>query len=293
MAPHGHYCVPVVSGDKARGLINVFVKEGHLRRLDEEEFLTAMANSVAGILERHTAEAEKNRLRDQLMMHEKLAALGRVSANVAHEIRNPLTAIGGFARRLQKHVPEGSREKEYTDFIIAEVNSLENILKNVLTYSRAAVPDMEEIDLHAVIDDALVIFSESLEKQSVALRKAYGHIQKVRSNRDQVKEVIENLVTNALDAMPRGGILSLSSSRELVKGVPFVTVEIGDTGIGIPEADLEKIFEPFFTTKVSKKGIGLGLSIAKKIMDDQGGRIEVRSKVGEGSTFVLYFPASS
>ena len=109
--PHGHYCVPIVSGGKALGVINLFVQAGHKNTKEEEAFLTAIADTLAGVIERSRANAERQRLMAELAEAEKLSALGRITLNVADEFRNPITAVGGFARRLQKKLPDGAKEK--------------------------------------------------------------------------------------------------------------------------------------------------------------------------------------
>ncbi len=288
--PHGHYCVPIVSGEKALGLINLFLSEGHRRSAEEEEFLAAIASTLASVVERHQAEMEKHRLMGQLAEAEKLSALGRITANVADEIRNPLTSVGGFARRLQKKVAEGTKEKEYTEFIISEVTRLESILRNVITFTMGASPHREVFSVNEVAGDALRFFEERCREQSIIIERSFGEIPPIEADKEQVREAIENLVLNAMDAMPEGGTLSVVTDKEIVKGLPYATVKIKDSGKGIREEDLNKVFEPFFTTKVVVKGTGLGLSIARKIVEDHGGFIKIDSRVGEGSTFSLYFP---
>jgi PAS domain S-box-containing protein len=288
--PHGHYCVPIVCGEKTLGLINIFVKEGHKRTPEEEEFLTAIAITLHGIIERHRADMEKHRLIEQLAESEKLSALGRITANVAHEIRNPLTTIGGFTRRLQKRFANGTKEKEYTGLIFTEVIRLEGILRNVLSFSRRAGPHAEECNIIETIEKALTIYGEICAEQRIIINKAFGDVPLTAIDKEQVLQAIENLVSNAIDAMPGGGVLSVTADREEVKDIAYVVVKIRDTGGGIPEEDLSKIFEPFYTTKLALKGAGLGLSITKKIVEDHGGAVQVDSKIGAGSTFSLYFP---
>ena len=140
---HGHYCVPIASADRTWGLINVFLEEGHERNEEEEMFLVAAAHSLAAVIMRRQAEAESNRFREQLAESEKIAAIGRITANVAHEIRNPLTAIGGFARRLDKKIPEASKEKEHVEFIVGKVGRLERVLRNVLSLFEAQRPTLK------------------------------------------------------------------------------------------------------------------------------------------------------
>ncbi len=137
--PHGHYCVPIVSGKNLYGLLNVYLREGHKRDNREEDFLTSVTSTLASIIERNRVEEEKKDLQRQLAQAEKLTALGRFTANIAHEIRNPLTSVGGFARRLDKTIPEGTKEKDYASIIIAETTRLEKILKNILSFSREGI----------------------------------------------------------------------------------------------------------------------------------------------------------
>ncbi|MEW6601833.1 MAG: PAS domain S-box protein, partial [Nitrospirota bacterium] len=273
--PHGHYCLPIKSGEKVLGIINVYVKEGHKRSSGEESFLASVASTLAGIIQHNRTEHEKEHLQAQLAQAEKLAALGRFTANVAHEIRNPLTAIGGFARRLDKVIAERTKEKEYASFIISEVARLEGILKNVLTFSRDVTPQLEEYDIHEIIDRVLKLKEEICRERSVTIHKSYGELPVVLIDNAQLHEAVENLVLNAIDSMPEGGSLTVSTNKEVRDGIPYVYVSVHDSGKGIPEDKLNLIFEPFYTTKVADKGTGLGLSITKKVVEDHGGFMKV------------------
>ncbi|RJR18829.1 MAG: PAS domain S-box protein [Nitrospiraceae bacterium] len=288
--PHGHYCVPILSGDRALGIINVYVKEGHKQSSGEESFLASVASTLAGIIQHNRTEYEKEHLQAQLAQAEKLAALGRFTANVAHEIRNPLTAIGGFARRLDKVIPEQSKEKEYANFIISEVARLEGILKSVLTFSREVAPHIEEYDIHEIIDRVLRIKEEICREKSISIHKAYSELPPILVDNAQLHEAVENLVLNAIDSMPHGGSLTVATNKEVHDGFPYVYVSVHDSGTGIPEEKMNLIFEPFYTTKIADKGTGLGLSITKKVVEDHGGFMKVQSEVGKGSVFTLYFP---
>ena len=288
-SPHGHYCVPIISGGKTLGLINVFVREGHKRSVGEEEFLTSIAHTLAGVIERYRADREKERLTERLAQAEKLSALGRVTASVADEIRNPLTSVGGFARRLHKKLPESAPEQEYTEFIIAEVDRLEGILHDVLVFSRGGGPHRTETDIQEIVGDAVKPFEERCRAQSIEIRRSFGNVSRVQIDREQVLEAVKNLISNAIDSMPGGGTLSFITAMELKEGRPYVTARIGDTGRGIPREEMTLIFEPFYTTKIQPKGTGLGLPIAKKIIEDHGGFIQAES-TPSGSVFSLFFP---
>jgi len=283
-------CIPISAGEKILGLINVVAREGHGVGPDEKAFLNAAANTLAVVIQRYQIENEKQKLREQLNQSEKLAALGRISANVAHEIRNPLTVVGGFARRLQKIVQDEAGEREYIDFIVSEVGNLEEILKDILTYARATTLQLKGNRIHEIVEDVLKAYEDLCKERSIAIINSYNYTAEITIDKNRVREVVVNIVSNALDAIGHDGTLTVSTGQELVDGISFVTVKISDTGEGIPQDKLDKIFEPFFTTKVSTRGIGLGLSISKRIMEEHGGFIKVESTVGTGTAFTLYFP---
>jgi PAS domain S-box-containing protein len=288
--PHGHFCVPIVSGDETLGILNVFIKEGHKRSSREEAFMTSVAGTLAGIITRHRTEEEKKRLQAMLAQSEKLAALGRFTANVAHEIRNPLTSVGGFARRLKGRITGDGKQKEYVEFIIAEVSRLENILKNVLSFSREIVPRYEEHDIHEIIERVLMMNDDLFREKSIEVRKEYADLPAILIDADQFLEVLENIVLNAVDAMPEGGFLNVSTGESESSAGRFVSVRIDDTGMGIPEDKMDMIFEPFFTTKISEKGTGLGLSITKKIMETLRGSVDISSVEGKWTSVTLKIP---
>ncbi len=293
-APHAHYCVPILSaGQKPAplGVMDVHVREGHMRDPDEESFLAAVSDIFSGMIMREKAETERGKLQANLAQAQKLAALGRVAANVSHAIRNPLTAVGGFAKRLQKKLAEGTREREYADLIAAEVDTLEEILKNVLAYSRVIPPRLEPHDIRKILDEVLFLHEDVFRQHSITVEKSYAETPEISVDRQQALEAIENIIVNAVDVMSGGGSLRVEVALTLIEEKPHVTVKIKDTGQGMDEELMEKIFEPFFSTKAAKGGAGLGLPISKKIMEEHGGSISVESSPGQGSTFLLNFPA--
>ena len=290
--PHGHYCIPIVSGKKVLGVLNLVLKEGHLRDKQEEEFFSSIAATLAGIIEHRKTESEKERLQHQLVESEKLTALGRMMENVAHEIRNPLTVVGGLVRRLDKKIPAETKDKEYTRVILSESVRLERILKSILLLTKEPSPRKEEYDIHGVIEESLRSFETSFVEKSIEIQKIFALLPTVPMDRENVREVVDNLLANAVYATPAGGKITIATDREYLGERVYVTVKVTNTGSGIAPDMLGRIFEPFFTTKPvgPDHGIGLGLSIARKIMEEHGGLIRVESKVGEGTTFSLFFP---
>lgn len=289
MFPHGHYCVPVVSGKELYGLLNVYLKKGHKRNSREEDFLSSVASTLATIIERHKSEQEKKELQRQLTQAEKLAALGRFTANIAHEIRNPLTSVGGFARRLDKTIPEDTKEKDYANIIIAEVTRLEKILKNILSFSKETTPNIIENDLGEVIERVLLMNEHLFKEKSIGVKRSFADLPLVPFDKDMLIEVLENIFLNAVDSMTDGGSLTVATEKIAGPEKPGVIIRIRDTGVGISADQLEMIFEPFYTTKVSE-GTGLGLSITKKIMEALGGSVEIDSELGQGTEIILTLP---
>jgi PAS domain S-box-containing protein len=290
MFPHGHYCVPIVSGHKLYGLLNVYINEGHSRSNREEDFLTSVTSTLATIIERDRTEKEKKELQRQLAQAEKLAALGRFTANIAHEIRNPLTSVGGFARRLDKALPKDTKEKDYANIIIAETTRLEKILKNILSFSREGTPNYSENDLSEVVERVLLMNEELFKEKAIAITKNFSELPGFSFDKDMIIEVLENIFLNAVDSMPDGGSLTVSIEKEDRPEPSSVVIRIQDTGGGISAEQMEMIFEPFYTTKVAEQGTGLGLSISRKILESLGGTVEIESEVGKGSVVILSLP---
>lgn len=290
MEAHGHYCIPIVSGDTVHGVVNLYVEEEHPHDPEEEKLLNSVANTLAGIIQRHQAQHEKQQLQAELVQIEKLSALGRLTANVAHEIRNPLTLVGGFARRMSKKHAVNDSEKKYLDIIISEVARLENILMNVLTFSKETTLKLEQHDIHALFDEILAMYADKLRKNNIVLTKKYTAAPELLLDKSQMIGALSNLIANAVDAMPKGGTLTIASRDERYREQPFLNLEITDTGAGIPEDKLGRIFEPFFTTKDLGRGTGLGLPICKRSIEDHGGFIAIASQPGQGTTFSVHLP---
>ena len=250
--------------------------------------MEAWTESLEKEVEKKTDALKKSQ--DKLVQAEKLAALGRLTADVAHEIRNPLTAIGGFARRLSKSAT-GEKEKERVEIIVREVDRLEKILRDVLKFSRDARLRLEKHPVEEFLYDVVSLQGPVCSDQSVSVEvKIEKDLPLVLMDKDQLRQALTNLVTNALDAMPHGGMLKISAGTEYLNDVRYVVLRVSDTGMGIDEDKLPMIFDPFFSTKEIGYGTGLGLSITSKIIEEHGGFVKAESVRGEGSIFSLYFP---
>lgn len=237
---------------------------------------------------------ELQSMQGKLIQGEKLSALGRLTADVAHEIRNPLTSIGGFARRLNKKLIAGTREKEYAEIVMSEVDRLERILRDVLMFSREARFEMENQQINGTVGDLIETFRGLCDDQSIAMSTDLVEpLPDILIDRDHVRQAVNNLISNAIDVMPEGGNLSIKTYWEELYHAEYVVVEVKDSGPGLSKDATEMMFEPFYTTKEIGVGTGLGLSICKKIMDEHNGLILVDSEPDDGTTFKMYFPYQS
>jgi PAS domain S-box-containing protein len=245
--------------------------------------------------------------RDELIQKDKMAALGRLASGIAHEIRNPLEIIYMGVDYLDNNLPdENPHIHESINKIINAVNRADNIIKNILSFSRQSEYKITQIPLCPLLDNVLTLAEQMIQKNSVVVQRKYDNkLLEVAGDNNMLQQVFLNLVSNAVDAMKNNKekILTIRAYKQLVTEVGYKTgyrradffsigddmivVEISDTGKGIPEDALPKIFEPFFTTKAVNEGTGLGLSIAHMIMDRLSGTIDVESRENQGTTFFI------
>lgn len=227
----------------------------------------------------------EKRLREQVIESAKLASLGKVVEGIAHEVRNPLISMGGFARRMAKDFDEESEHNKYLKVIIKDVNRLEKMVEEIeeyVTFAKQRRASFKLVDLREIIIDSLSDFDLSTEYIELDLEDV--EVPKVHGDEVYLKELFDSLFENAIEAMPGGGKLSVRFSVE----ENYTVVDIEDTGCGIPEDKIENIYDPFYTSKMS--GIGIGLTKVYMIMDEHHGFISVETKEGKGTTFTLRFP---
>jgi signal transduction histidine kinase len=229
-------------------------------------------------------DARLRRIEQDLVRLDRLTNLGELALSIAHEIKNPLISIEGLARRLEKE-KDGRKVSIYAGLIEREAERLSNMLKKMLDFSKAIEPRREPVLLKEIIGDTLLFVEHHLSRFAhVALHISDGQNLPVLVDRIHVQQVLVNLLMNAAQAMPGGGEVFI----EIGKEGSYAFLSVRDTGPGIAEEIRDRIFEPFFTTKPG--GTGLGLSICKRLVEANGGWIEVESKEGQGSTFKVFLP---
>lgn len=222
---------------------------------------------------------------EHLRRAERLSALGELSASMAHEIRNPLGSIKGAAEILRDAYSKDDARFEFVQILLKETDRLNHILQEFLDFARPKKPEVKEADLNEAMEFVLTLTAREAKKQGVRIEKRLSpDIARLNMDPDLMKQAFLNLVLNAIQAMPNGGILTIESSTDGGDAV----VKVSDTGTGISSENRKRLFTPFFTTK--KNGTGLGLAIVYRIIQNHNGRIDVESEPGKGTTFTIRIP---
>jgi len=225
----------------------------------------------------------------QLVSSEKMASLGKLAAGIAHEINNPLGGILIYSSLMIEDLPEDDPRRGDLVRIVQEAGRCKEIVKSLLEFARQTEPKMEPTDVNRAISDGLFfLVNQALFHNIHIVKQLDSFLPFVRANAGQLKQVFVNIIVNAAEAMHGNGTLTITTFR--VPGGKTVSVEFTDTGEGIPAENFTRIFDPFFTTKEVGKGTGLGLATSYGIIEDHGGRISVKSQVGEGTTFTIELP---
>ena len=249
--------------------------------------LKAFSQQMEDKIQKTTADLRKTEA--QLIRSEKLAALGQLSAGIAHEIRNPLTSINILIHSLTENLPTEDSRLEDLKVIEEEILRINEIVDQFLRFAKPASPLFEKTNLIPIFEEILQLLRPQIERGRIAVKREFDPLPLITVDKEQIKQVILNLLMNAIQAMPAGGEISLGG--RFSKDAYWVELTIQDSGIGIPQGDLEKLFDPFFSTK--EGGIGLGLSIAHRIIDQHHGKIEVESTPGKGTRFTISLPVST
>jgi PAS domain S-box-containing protein len=239
------------------------------------------------ISQRLDMECQLRETQQKLLQSEKLAAMGRLTSQIAHELNNPLYGIMNTLELLKTEVPPENKRRRILDMALSETERLTELLRRMLSFSKPDEEERQITDVNQVLDEILLLVRKQLLENSIRIsRSLSGDVGKAYASRNQLRQVFLNMIANARDAMPDGGTLSVKTTAS----GDTIDVEISDTGTGIREQDLNKIFDAFFTTKDGVKDVGLGLSVCYGFIKDHGGDIRVSSKWGSGTTFTISLP---
>jgi len=233
--------------------------------------------------------SEIQELKREIERNQRLASLGRLAAGVAHEIRNPLSSIKGFATYFKERYREIPEDKKTAEIMVQEVDRLNRVIGQLLEFARPMTVRKKSTSLQTLIQHALKMVEREARGKDIHIEAALStEIRDVRLDPDRMNQVFLNLCFNAIEAMANGGTLAIGLSRKYDSD--RIQIDISDTGCGISKEDLVRIFDPYFTTKQS--GTGLGLAIVHKIVESHGGEVKVASEPGKGTTVTLLLPAS-
>jgi PAS domain S-box-containing protein len=255
----------------------------------EEGREAATAAIFNDLREKQAVQKKLEEAEIQLVQSEKLASLGRLAAGVAHEINNPLTSILLYGNLMQEKLDEDNPLGENLKYVLEDAERCREIVKNLLAYSRQTSPSKDIFYLNNLVGESLRLIRDQKLFMNVRIVKDLDDYQiLINADKNQLCQVLINLIINAFDAMEGQGTLTLKTYRDKKKGKAYL--EVSDTGSGIPEENISKVFDPFFTTKEVGKGTGLGLSMAYGIMEENQGRISIKTTGPEGTTILLEFP---
>jgi PAS domain S-box-containing protein len=253
----------------------------------------ARGNEVASVgifvdlQERLQMESKLRDVQEHLLQSEKLAAMGRLTSQIAHELNNPLYGIMNTLELLKTEVPPQSKRRKILEMALSETLRLTDLLKKMLSFSKPDEEAKRPVDINVILDEILLLVRKQLQENSVRIITSFAaDIEKVYASKNQLRQVFLNMISNAREAMPEGGTLTIKT----VSGGGNILIEMSDTGVGIREEHMDKIFDAFFTTKETTKGVGLGLSVCYGFIKEHGGDIKVSSKKGEGTTFTIILP---
>jgi signal transduction histidine kinase len=292
--------VPIIAREKVLGVIladNLITG----KKIEEEDvkFLQIFANHASSAIENsklyESLELQIKKLEElnrnltentrRMIRFEKLSVMGQITSKVAHQLRNPLTVIGGFAKSIFRKMTPEDPNYNYIKIIAEESERVETILDQVLNYTPSSIVNLSQADLIQTLEHAINSIKEKIDPESIRIEKHFPqNFPKVSLDPEQFSHALINIMRNGISAMPEGGLLKIDAfERE-----GGIEIKISDTGIGILEKDLKHIFDPFFTTK--EKSNGLGLTVASEIIKSHGGEIKVESHEKQGSTFSIFIP---
>jgi len=295
------------------GIVGIARDMREIKRLMQKEKELAVQAAAAETDRKRAAELEKaykelRNTQEKLVQSEKMATVGRLAAGVAHEINNPLAiillveqSISGMLKKQVADIPDSKVYLGNLERVERAANRCKKIVSNLLAFSRSINLQLASIDINKVVEETLESLEDQIKSRDISVVKNFVHLPTIKANKEQLKQVFDNLIMNACEVMSKGGQLRITTRLQergikalgeaMVEEGRTVEIEFSDTGEGIPEGNLLKIFDPFFTTKETGKGVGLGLYLSYGIIEQHGGTIEVTSGEGKGTTFIVKLPA--
>lgn len=256
MPEHGHYCVPIMSGEKLLGVMNLYLSRDFRRDARKEDFLMLVANALAVIVQRKQDEGRLHATQMELGQARRLSDIGTLAATVAHELRNPLAAIRMAAFNIKRKAQNPLLDKHFIN-IEKKVAESDQIINNLLFYSRLKQPHYESVDLYKIVEECLEIAKRHAANNEVQVIKKYRVLNRILVDADplQMKELFSNILNNAYDAMhAKPGSIEISATHDNEQAV---SIRVKDTGVGMDEEHLKRAHEPFFTTKAKVRAWGL------------------------------------
>ncbi|HMK76580.1 MAG TPA: PAS domain S-box protein [Thermodesulfobacteriota bacterium] len=257
---------------------------------DEKGHEIASVGIFKDLRERLRIERELQKMQEALLQSEKLAAMGRLTSQIAHELNNPIYGIMNTLELLKTEIPPENKRRRILELSLSEIQRLSEMLRNMLSFSKPEEEKRRPVKIDGLIEGILLVMEKQMKESNIQVELSFDpDIPEIMASTNQMRQVLLNIFKNAKEAMPKGGTLFVRTSQEDNR----VLIHIQDTGIGIPEAIKDKIFDAFFTTKQKVKGVGLGLSVCYGIIRDHGGEIKVKSEEGKGTTFTIGLPIES
>ena len=257
--------------------------------IEERTLIDSVAQELGSLVERRTIEEERSRLVEQLRHADRLATIGQLAAGVAHELNEPLATTLGFAQLCRKHPGLSAPARADLDKIVAATLHAREIVKKLVLFARAQPPAREQVSLRRLVEEGIPFLESRARQTGIEFRRrVHPGLPEIPGDPHQIHQVLVNLVANAIQAMPTGGLLTLEAYAE----AGGVVLAVEDEGVGMTAQVLQNIFDPFFTTKDVGEGTGLGLSVVHGIVTAHGGTIQVRSEPGKGSRFEVRLPLS-
>lgn len=239
------------------------------------------------LTERLEMERKLRQIQEKLLQSEKLAAMGRLTSQIAHELNNPLFGIMNTLELMKSEIPRENKRRKILEMALSETVRLSDLLQKMLSFSKPDQKEKKSINVNIILDEILLLHEKQLQERNIRVDSVFSEdLKDIYASKDQLRQVFLNMISNSRDAMPLGGLLSVRTNNNSDN----IRIELSDTGVGIQKENINRIFDAFYTTKDTVKGVGLGLSVCYGVIREHGGDIKVQSKPDFGTTFTIIFP---